>query len=297
MPSFIATPANFTNNSDANFRVWGSYLSARLLASGLVKTGDTGQIDWLAVSAPTIANTFMGYEIWRFNDTLQATAPVFIKIEFGEAANIDCPGVRCQFGSGSNGVGGLTGTLSVQYVSGLGTPAVTAACIVAGSGDTNRFCYAGGFVASMGSIALYFGFERSKNAAGADTSEAVLGLFNNTSPSTTGTRFNPVWSTTLGDIGLTTVHATPALFPPGTTGASGAQVIVAPILHSKGIFMNPGMNFLGAYLINIPANSTPSIFMYGVVRTYYALSDASSITGAGWQGPGGGAETLCLRYD
>ena len=62
--SFTAKAASST---DALLRDWGSKLSAAIQSVGLVKTADTGQIDW-----NTVVNgaTVRGYEIFRFNDTL-----------------------------------------------------------------------------------------------------------------------------------------------------------------------------------------------------------------------------------
>lgn len=296
MPSFTATPSNWTNSSDVNFRAWGSYISARLAAAGLVQTGDTGQVNWGTVTAPVAISTYQGYEVWRFADSLQATAPVFIKIEYGSSvSSASNPQVRVQFGSGSNGSGTLTGNLSALYLSGC--TAVAGACSVVGSGDTSRFCMVGGFTTAAG-YGMHFGFERSKNAAGADTAEAVLAVFSGISTTlSTSNRFFPVWSTTLGDIGPTTAISAPAIFPPGATAASGSQVIVCPLLHSKGIFMNPGMNFAGYFTENIAINGTPSVYVYGANRTYYSLPAASAISASGFQGPGGGTEALLIRYD
>jgi hypothetical protein len=74
-------PGTFTLDSD--FRSWGSGLSAQLAAIGLVKTSDTGQIDWTTVLKPTSSGQIRGFEIWRFNDALQATKPVFIRLDYG----------------------------------------------------------------------------------------------------------------------------------------------------------------------------------------------------------------------
>src|SRR5512138_2499573 len=74
----------FPNSDDGEFRSWGSDLSSRLAGVGLVQTSDTGQINWGSVSRPSEDN-YGGYEVWRFDDALQGTAPVFIKIEYGTA--------------------------------------------------------------------------------------------------------------------------------------------------------------------------------------------------------------------
>ena len=297
MATFSAAPGTWTNvTSDANFRAWGSYVSAQLAAMGLVQTADTGQINWATVTNPGAINTYSGYEIWRFADALQATAPVYIKIQYGEGAATDGPGMRFQFGSGSDGAGNLTGILSSEWDAECGS--VTSSALVRGSGGTARFCMNGGFTAA-GGLGLWFGFERSKNAAGEDTAEAVLFLsHSNGSSNSTGTTTQQigVWSTTLGDLQNSNT-VMPAIFPLGSTAASGTQIMTMPILHNKGVYMNPGLNFMGYYTENITPSGTPSVYMYGAAHTYYAFPATSGISGTGWQGPGSGTEALMMRYE
>jgi hypothetical protein len=92
--------------NDANFRAWGSDLSAAFAEVGLVQTADTGQIDWATVTRPGIS-TAAGYEIWRYTDST-----VFMKIEYGTGTGAVTPGVWLTVGTGSNGSGTLTGTVS-----------------------------------------------------------------------------------------------------------------------------------------------------------------------------------------
>lgn len=295
MASFTASPGTWTNNSDANFRAWGSYLSARMAAVGLVQTADTGQINWTTVTAPSGVGVFQGYEIWRFADALQATAPVYIKIEYGEApASADGPSVRVQFGSGSNGSGTLTGTLSTQVIASC--PSVTSSAVVFGSGGTARFCVCGGFT-TAGGFGQFFGFERSKDAAGNDTVEAVLWLGSGSATGSTGNKSIMTWSTTIGDLQISASSLVPAIFPLGATAAFGSQVGVSPIMHQKPIFMNPGLNFVGYLTENIAANGTPSVYMYGAAHVYYTLPATSGNSASAWQGPGSGTEALALRYE
>jgi hypothetical protein len=92
--------------NDANFRAWGSDLSASFADVGLVKTADTGQIDWTTVTRPAI-NTAAGYEIWRYTDS-----SIFLKIEYGSSSSLATPSMWLTVGTGSNGSGTLTGTVS-----------------------------------------------------------------------------------------------------------------------------------------------------------------------------------------
>lgn len=97
--------------TDAKFRTWGLACSTALQACGLVKTSDTGQINWASVTKPVATNTQAGYEIYRFDDSLQATKPVFIRIGFGSGgvASGNSPTTWLTVGTGSDGAGTITG--------------------------------------------------------------------------------------------------------------------------------------------------------------------------------------------
>lgn len=107
-------PAYFSSNAD--FQAWVQGIHNAISALGFVQTADSGQIAPATVAAPAATNAVQGYEIWRFSDTLQATVPIFFKIEYGASAgNMQAPGLWLTAGSGSNGTGGLTGQVSARY--------------------------------------------------------------------------------------------------------------------------------------------------------------------------------------
>lgn len=90
------------------FRDWGSKLSAAIQAVGLVKTSDSGQINWATVNI--VAGQMAGYEIFRFNDALQATHPIFIKLEYGGTGSAYAL-FRVTVGKATDGAGNLSGIL------------------------------------------------------------------------------------------------------------------------------------------------------------------------------------------
>lgn len=167
------------HSSDATFRAWGSDLSTRFALAGLVQTLDTGQINWLTVTRPG-AITFAGYEIWRFNDTLQATSPVFIKVEYGTANNATVPALRITVSSGTNGAGTPTGLVTTARL------AYTATTLIANANITNFpsfLCATAGFAglafkigaASLSSLTLIgFTVQRTVDNTGAPTATAVV---------------------------------------------------------------------------------------------------------------------------
>src|SRR3954454_12687471 len=101
MPTDIRNLPAFISD-DATFRTWGSGVAAQIAAMGLVQTSDTGQINWTTVTRLAI-NTSAGYEVWRFNDALQSTKPVFIRLDYGIAGVADRPRIIARVGTATDG--------------------------------------------------------------------------------------------------------------------------------------------------------------------------------------------------
>jgi hypothetical protein len=147
--------AIIAHGTDADFRAWGADYKTHLAAIGCVQTADTGQINWATATRPTTpVNTAAGYEIWRFNDALQATAPIFFKLEYGTggstnaAVGSQAPGMWLTVGTGSDGAGNITGVVSVRRQlhttsSGTSTTITTTATTTP---SQSYFCHAAGFL-------------------------------------------------------------------------------------------------------------------------------------------------------
>lgn len=232
--TFSAAPSNA---SDAEFRAWGSGLSAALAAVGLVKTADTGQINWGTVLKPAGASTFQGYEIWRFNDSLQATAPVFLKVEFGSSGSVGNPAVRVTVGKGSDGAGTITGIIHAALVIPTAAASATPVTWYVSSGD-------GSGVAVVPALSYYAGatvsghwwaVERSRDASGNATGTCVAQQYR---PG--GTAFSSVRCANYATAAaLLRVGApTPAVVPANTASdislAVGGTAPLFPALFSDG---------------------------------------------------------------
>src|SRR5260221_233749 len=102
-------PAYF--NTDTDFRNWIIGVHNALAAVGLTNTADTGQINTVTVTKPVATQTAAGFEIWRFSDALQATVPIFIKVEYG-VAGVLRPAMWITVGTTTNGAGTLGGQLT-----------------------------------------------------------------------------------------------------------------------------------------------------------------------------------------
>ena len=179
------------HTSTAGFRAWGLELHNQLASVGLTNTADTGQVNWATVTVPGI-NTAGGYEIWRFNDTLQGTTPIFLKIEFGTGGTSTYPAVWITVGNGSNGSGTLTGLTSSRcacgyYQAPLSTTTLYYSRVVYNP-TLGFFGFAWKLGLSMASGAPYnaaFVF-RSCDTTGAATSACVNLLTNDNTATATG---------------------------------------------------------------------------------------------------------------
>lgn len=291
----VTTTSTPTNATDATFRAWGLHLSTQLQAAGFVKTADTGQIDWATVLTPALANTAQGYEIYRFGDALQATAPIFFKIEYGSgvtsALNI---GIWFTFGTGSNGSGTMTGPISTRQQL-TSTAYATNPLDNFWSGSPAHFCAAmwcGGTGANTGN-AKVISLERTKDSAGNDTSAGLL-ISWQTAASSSHT--SVYWDRTLGTIATGQNGGNLNTFmTPGNTLKSGTQIGVSPVFLANGPFLNPGINVLVYANADIVAKGAVTFQMYGVSHTYMPIgttSQAGSSLNSVLTGP-----SLMTRYD
>jgi hypothetical protein len=128
MATTVYTKAPNPNQTQASFiDVWSAF-SAALTTVGFLKTTDTGQVDWASNPAHPATTTFPYYEIRKFSDALQATAPLFMKIEYGMTANTNI--IRFQLGTATDGAGNLTKQLSAVFTLSGSATTTTGQCYV-----------------------------------------------------------------------------------------------------------------------------------------------------------------------
>ena len=261
-----------TNATDAQFRAWGKAISDSLQAVGIVKTADSGQIDWATVAAPTAANTQMGYEIYRFNDTLQSTAPVFIKLAFGSGSTIAFPALWISVGTGSNGSGTITGEIlpaQQNY-----TYAISAATTHYVSGSSNRFVIAIQGPSSMYHIVLTV--ERTHNSSGSDTSNGVM-VNRIAAVSSAYSQHYILFS----DSSVVTTSQIMCLTPAGMSGAKSPDINLYPVR-----FFTPGegpvSNCLVGYISgDFAANASYTVSVFGINRTFRTMQASTLSSGYG----------------
>lgn len=264
MPTAIFTVVP-RNNTDAEFRAWGSALAAQFAAMGWVQTADTGQINWTTVLKPAAVNTFMGYEIWRMNDSLQATAPVFMRVDYGSSSNVLSAALNVTVGTGTNGAGVIDpGNYPLFAPKANGNSAVLQNCYI--SGNTNRLALA--FSQSNTGSAFWFSIERSKDAAGQDTGDSLLMSW--TDNGHTGWK-QASYQIGVGSQGETGIHA---LMPAAGTGVGATDTAIYPLWFPRGPYLPFGLNALAYFTADIPALIAITATVYGATHTFLPLSTA-----------------------
>jgi len=150
--------------TDASFRAWGSALSAQI-GSMLTRVEQSNDIDWTTVTRPQ-ASEYAGTEVYRFNDPLQSTTPIFLRIKYGAGDNQSSPKMQISIGKDADGAGILTGVLlaDTDFQSG-GEAAAPSNCYISSGASWFALSLA---PADVGNLGGYLAIERStEGTAGA----------------------------------------------------------------------------------------------------------------------------------
>lgn len=258
------------NTNQAAFQAWGSALSGALATLGLVKTADTGQINWATVAAPTAVGQVMGYEIWRFADTLQAGCPVFIKIAYGSGTSALAPNVTANVGNGSDGAGNLLNAFNSMMASNSST-SNSSQFLSYLCGGNNRLCMA--LWPYLSNVGCIFCVERLKNADGTENANGVF----------CGTQWTTGGGQTTASGMLRPYPQLPGIKDqkmaticvPGSAQTNGGIVGLNPIWPVDGILFNPIISMLECRSGDVIDGSTVTVAMYGVNHNYLALSGSA----------------------
>jgi len=91
-------------SSAAATKVWIDAANSLLTTVGLVRTTDTGQLDTTTIVSTPAANSTIGYHVYKFPDTLQATTPIIIRLNYSVNAS-SLLRINIDVGATTNGAG------------------------------------------------------------------------------------------------------------------------------------------------------------------------------------------------
>jgi len=289
MATFSDTVIDGSMATDAEFRAEATFIHNIFSGGAFVQTSDTGQINLTTVTKPGAANTSAGYEIWRFDDALQSTKPVFLKIEYGTSSSSAAVfAIWFTIGTGSDGAGTITGSFKARTQCGQGSANVGAGNSFGSAAGGSRICFC---MLSNLSQFYWFSLERTKDNTGADTNVGLI-LGYSTTSSAARTQYLPYPPATVPSEELG-IHVVLSTINPSTFGGDTGIGVAIPIM---GVAQQPGMNICVVQNGDFAAGASFSFTIYGATHTYQIMSSVSSVRAT----TSGGSDTsvrLALRYD
>jgi len=287
--------------TDALFRAFCQWIDDLFLVTGgWTLSSDSGQMVIASAVHPTSGNQSMGYRIYCMADTLQATAPIFLKIEYGSSGILVEPGIWFTIGQGSNGSGTITNILRprTQVMAGNNSSVQTGSANSYGSAAPNRCCF-GMFCQAANTIYPFlFSIERTKDAVGNDTAAGWIPVWRSQSGGTIGLDssayvINAVGTQPSVETGLNYIitHRTPSeTFAPGDVG-------VGVIIPFKGVAQQPGINWLVTNKDDVGVEGFINLVIYGTAHVYQQLNNISPNKSKSGSSTYDGNARLLMRYD
>jgi hypothetical protein len=277
------------STTDAEFRLWASFIdSIFLLTSCWVDTAAAGSINLATVLKPAVINTSQGFKVYRMNDALQSTAPVFVKIEFGSGGATTTPSFWFTVGTTHDGSGNLGNILFVRTQLTGATSATASKCI--GSADTARVSL-GVFLNINNTTCLWLSLERTKDAAGADTGTGLLLAFGRGATTHASAYLPFVTSIPPSTIGLHCLLTNES--PSAWDGDVGVSAMIPMGTAPK----QPGMNIILVRALDFADYAGPVVTIYGSSHSYQHLGPNVTTLKAGAGALIDASIRLCLRYE
>lgn len=248
---------------DAQFRDCVQKIRDGITGVGWVRTNDTGQIDTATVVKPGVS-TPAGYDIFRFDDALQATAPFFLKIEYGIGPSTNAFAWWITVGTGTNGAGVLTGNASTRSTAQTATDVgAIRTCTFAGAANRLAIVLFENHLSATAAMGLVI--ERSHADNGSDTAERVDEVLTGS----VGTaQFHMIPA--VGQFAVPAVqNYLPILLPTSGSALKGTDVgVFALFPNMAGPLRNPMIGLLAFLPGDIASGSEVPVSVYGVTRTY-----------------------------
>lgn len=237
--AFTGSISAFSNQTTPDLQRWGQGISQGFVAAGLVNTNAVGSINWPSVSSASGSAAVYGFDVFRFDDSLQATAPVFIKLEYrnrGAAPpNAQAPSVVLTIGTTHNGAGTIGGqmitpaSLTFQYTGGSSDIIVRNNLFAGGDGWFNAALWYDEPAAATGQ--WFINLERTRDVAGNPTADGLcwnfLGTENGSSPRSGYMPF-------VGNIPASQVRIGVLTSPAGVLAVTNNLVMPGRIFHFDG---------------------------------------------------------------
>ena len=270
----------FNAGTDALWRTLITNIAATFTAGGLVQTSDTGQINLSTVLFPTSASTYSGYQMFRFNDSLQSTLPIFMRVAYWRGVSSSAIRLDISFGTATDGAGVLSGQLSAVQTMYMTGNAAAQNCYT--SGDGSRFVTGWGWPAPNSyNAGILIQIERLRDANGANTADGFAVFLNQSSSSTGGLPVTFHQVIPASGIVWTQIAAQPCWPWPGQSQATGGDLYLTAFSPRSNQLHNPCTSLLKYWLSDLGTLSEFGVQMYSSSINFKALGNAANSAIAG----------------
>jgi hypothetical protein len=261
-----------TTATDADLRSWLVALKECFEAIGLVHVPSTGEIDTTTIVRSTATGVDYGWQMWRFDDSLQATRPIFLRVVYGNSTiSSGTLRVNVRMGQAHDGVGNLTGATTSTANNVINVPNVSDFRPLMGSGGDGYIAVCIGTGSAAVSVANFFSVERSRSASGAATGAFVCSVWFTATSTSSGSQV-----LTLGEDGSPALVTTSAAtLQTNQTMVWSDTVGFSAVYPMLGAPQNPTMGFIVVHTNDFVDDSTIVAPRYGVNRTYRHLGARS----------------------
>lgn len=243
-----------------------------LIGVGLTQSSDTGQYDISGAAALPAVGAYGGYRIYEMTDSLAATHPVKIKLEFYLAGSAAGPDGHITVGFATDGAGNFVGnksTVRIPFYSAGTENTTTPATFFSGDGGRVSHAYNTGGASSS---CNWSNIERLRDSSGSyigDGVSLVKGI--------AGTYTSEVVYRTGSNLYKFSKPGVMATDSAATT-AVGADVYVFPLFPIGRGVHNQMTGVLAYYNADITNAIVQTVDVYGVSRTYWPFGQASAQT-------------------
>lgn len=157
----------------ANYKGYLQPMSTALNAV-LPRSADTGQVNWATVATEPASGVIRDFEIFAFNDTLQATAPIYVRVDY-VSGNSTLNGPRVTVGSTTDGAGNLGGVTAPIFQMSAYLPSNLTRYVYASSDGSYLMFQFGNDPAAAGAIGMgAIVVERTRNADGTPNGQGYM---------------------------------------------------------------------------------------------------------------------------
>lgn len=265
-------------SGDAAWSAWCQSIYDLLVTTcGLTNTADTGSTALPVSSTYPTANNFSVWWVFRFNDSMQGSAPIYFKLELARGTGTANARIQVTAGTGTNGSGTITGVVLPATSIGVSnwTPSSTNPTRFEACYNTATGCFWMVAEPNTTNTVSFFMINRTLDSGGTPSADGWAVQYYATSGSPTRAVREVAAAVTRTPTGF---HAMPAGVISGSVTSqahNGKNYLYPPTMWATTALKQLG-GYYGVAKAGFAVGSTWSINQFGTAHTYKCVGQATS---------------------